>query len=399
LVRTPIRILELRSVRGTGGGPEKTILFGAARTDPLHFAVTVCYIRDERDTVFSVGSRAAQHPIDYVEIAERHSLDLSIWPALRRIVRERRIDIVHSHDYKTNLFAFLLSKAEPVIPLSTVHGWTGHTLREKIYYCFDKRILSLFPKAIAVSNQIRAELIRAGAHSEKVPVILNGIDSKTFQRDRSRELPERQAYRLSPEDVVIGGAGRLEPQKRFDLLIEAFAQLRRDKPRLRLLIAGDGQLRPKLQALIDRLSLHDECKLIGHCADIAGVHHAFDLFVQSSDYEGTPNAVLEAMAMQTPIVATDAGGTRELVQHGVHALLVPPGNSALLAEVIRHVLDDGQGSARRATAARARIEEQLSFEARMRAIESIYEELVNEKTRRNGCSQRVAEVLSKMGAQ
>ena len=103
--------------------------------------------------------------------------------------------------------------------------------------------------------------------------------------------------------------------------------------------------------------------------------------------------------MQTPIVATDAGGTRELVQHGVHALLVPPGNSALLAEVIRHVLDDGQGSARRATAARARIEEQLSFEARMRAIESIYEELVNEKTRRNGCSQRVAEVLSKMGAQ
>src|SRR6266498_6009132 len=107
---TPIRILELRSVRGTGGGPEKTILFGAAQTDPQRFAITVCYIRDQRDPVFSVGSRAAELTIDYLEVSERHPLDLSIWPSLRRIVRERRIDIVHSHDYQTNLLAFLLSK-------------------------------------------------------------------------------------------------------------------------------------------------------------------------------------------------------------------------------------------------------------------------------------------------
>ncbi len=75
----PIRVLELRSVRGTGGGPEKTILLGTARTDPRRFAITVCYLRDRRDPVFSIDAKAAGLPIDYVELTEAHSFDASIF--------------------------------------------------------------------------------------------------------------------------------------------------------------------------------------------------------------------------------------------------------------------------------------------------------------------------------
>src|SRR6185369_5453685 len=77
---TPIRVLELRSVRGTGGGPEKTILAGAARSDPARFAVTVCYIRDQRDGIFALDKTAADLGVDYVEVRERHSLDRAVWP-------------------------------------------------------------------------------------------------------------------------------------------------------------------------------------------------------------------------------------------------------------------------------------------------------------------------------
>src|SRR5215203_4109554 len=115
--RSPIRVLELRSVRGTGGGPEKTILLGTARTDPSRFAITVCYLRDDRDTVFGVDEKAAALRIDYVELRERHSLDPAVWAALRRLVRERRIEIVHSHEYKSDLLAWLLSKFESIVPL------------------------------------------------------------------------------------------------------------------------------------------------------------------------------------------------------------------------------------------------------------------------------------------
>ena len=94
--------------------------------------MTVCYIRDRRDDVFTIDERAARLPVDYVEILERHSFDPSIWPALRRLTRERRIDIVHSHDYKTNFYAWLLAKVEPVVPLATLHGYTGLSSRERL---------------------------------------------------------------------------------------------------------------------------------------------------------------------------------------------------------------------------------------------------------------------------
>src|SRR5436190_12996101 len=135
----PVRVLELRSVRGTGGGPEKTILAGAARSDPRRFAVTVCYIRDRRDDVFALDSVAAGLGVDYVEVIERHSFDRAIWPALRALVRSRRIDIVHAHEYKTDLLAWLLGRAEDVVPLSTVHGWSGGGVRETwLYYPADR---------------------------------------------------------------------------------------------------------------------------------------------------------------------------------------------------------------------------------------------------------------------
>ena len=127
----PVRVLELRSVRGTGGGPEKTLLLGAARTDPSRFAVTVCYLRDARDPQFSIDRMASSLSVDYVEIVERHSIDPWIWPALRRLVRERSVDIVHAHDYKTDLIALALARFAGVAPLATAHGWTGQSVRER----------------------------------------------------------------------------------------------------------------------------------------------------------------------------------------------------------------------------------------------------------------------------
>src|SRR5947208_3097292 len=99
----PIRILELRSVRGTGGGPEKTILAGSALADPARFAVTVCYVRDDRDDQFDMARRAHRLGLDYIELHERHSLDWSIFGSLRQLVADRHIDVVHAHEYKTDL--------------------------------------------------------------------------------------------------------------------------------------------------------------------------------------------------------------------------------------------------------------------------------------------------------
>jgi len=371
----PVRVLELRSVWGTGGGPEKTILAGARRTTP-DIAVTVCYIRDTRDPVFSIDERAQLAGVDYLEVRERHSLDPRIWSQLRALIRSRGIDIVHAHEYKTDVLAYFLAKAERVVPLATAHGWTGHSWREhRVYYPADKRTLARYPKVIAVSGDVRNELLAFGASASRVEVILNGIDPNAFRRDPSRRAAERARYHLLEGDLAIGAVGRLEPQKRFDNLISAVASLRATRSMLRLLIAGDGSLRAELQRQIDGAGLGNSCQLIGHCDDIRGFHDALDLLVQASDYEGTPNAVLEAMALETPVVATDAGGTAELVTDGVHGLIVRRGNLELLRDGIARALADPAATRTRAAAARARVETDLSFERRMQRVEAIYREL------------------------
>jgi glycosyltransferase involved in cell wall biosynthesis len=386
-----IAVLELRSVRGTGGGPEKTILLGAELADRSAFAVTVCYIRDERDSVFGVDTRAARLNVEYVEVRERHSFDHRIWRTLADLVRNRGIDIIHAHDYKTNLIALLLARRCDVIPIATAHGWTGQTSRERFaYYPADKWLLARFPKVIAVSSEIRQQLVRRGTDAARVTVILNAIDPDQFRRLPGRRAAVRAELRYDDRDMVIGAVGRLEPQKRFDLLLEALARLRGRWPALRIAIAGDGSLRAELAVRAAQLDVADRCAWLGHRDAVGDLHHAFDLFVQSSEYEGTPNAVLEAMAMETPIVATDVGGTRELVSDRVHALLVPAGDPETLAGAIDTALSDPAAARRRAVAARRRVEIELSFSARTRALESVYQELMRARAGRAGSQPAVS---------
>ncbi len=381
-IARPVHILELRSVRGTGGGPEKTILLGAAQSDPQQFDVTVCYIRDERDDVIAIDTRAARLGVKYCEIRERHSFDHRIWPALRQLIRTHAVDVVHAHDYKTDLLALLLARAEGITPLATVHGWIGAARRDQLYYAADKRLLRHFPQVIAVSTPIADALRRAGVPANRIATILNGVNHREFRRDPQRACAARAALGIPPSAVVIGAVGRLDPVKRFDTLLHAAAVLREQHPELRLIVAGDGDERDRLLALAHRLALDDRCHFLGQRDDVVALHHAFDLFVQSSEYEGTPNAVLEAMAMETPIVATAIGGTGELIEDEIHGRLVPPNDPRALALAIHETLTDSQTTARRVAAARGRVEHTLSFDARMRALEAIYDRLMTVRRHR-----------------
>ena len=143
--------------------------------------------------------------------------------------------------------------------------------------------------------------------------------------------------------------------------------------------AGIEQLHLRNELLgqqIQALRLTESCTLVGHAGDVRPSHHAFDLFVQSSDYEGTPNAVLEAMALETPIVATDAGGTAELVEDGVHGRILPIGRVDRLIHAMQEALADSNAARKMADRARLRVEGELSFESRVRKVEGIYAEMM-----------------------
>jgi len=354
--------------------------------DPGRAHVTVCYLRDRRDGVFAIHERAAAAHVDYVEVPERHSFDLGVWTRLKALIADRQIDLLHAHDYKTDLLALLLSRATGTRAIATVHGWTGHSARERYcYYPADKRVLARFPRLIAVSSDIARELVEHGAEPTRVTTVLNAIDPQHFARDPARVAPERAKLGLEPHHIAVGDVGRLEPQKRFDLLLEAFAVVHARRPETRLVIAGDGSLKDTLRLQRDALGLHDSVIMPGHVNDVIGLHHALDLFVQSSDYEGTPNSVLEAMAMETPIVATEAGGTAELVFDGEHGRIIPTGRVDRLIEAIETALADPVTTKQMADRARTRVQGELSFESRVRCVERIYGEVMDASPSLRAC--------------
>lgn len=367
----PIRVLELRSACGAGGGPDKTILQGAALADAPRVVVTVCYLRDLRDRAFRIADRAEALGLDYVEVQERHSFDPSVWPALRRLVRDRNIDIVHTHEYKTDLLGLLLARAEGVVPLATVHGWITNTARERFYTRVDRRLLRRYPLVIAVSDVIRRTLVANGVSPARVRLLHNGVDERHFCRSGAPKAVVRSRLGLPPAATIVGSVGRLSAEKRFDLLITAAARL---VPAPSVAICGEGPSHDELTALAATLGV--ELHLLGHRSDVRDVYDALDLFVQSSDTEGIPNAVLEAMAMAVPLVATDVGGTREIVEQGVHGILVPRRDVDALATGIQQSFDRRSDTGARVSAARLHVERDLSFDARMDALHDIYEELL-----------------------
>jgi glycosyltransferase involved in cell wall biosynthesis len=228
---------------------------------------------------------------------------------------------------------------------------------------------------IAVSSPIRERILRWGVRPERVSVLLNAIDPDTFRRNPAARLEALRRWELPDDAVVVGSTGRLEQVKRFDILIEAFARLAAAVPTLRLVIAGDGTLRETLDTQARRLGVADRCRFPGHIADVRDAHAGFDVYVQSSESEGTPNAVLEAMAMETPLVATDVGGTRELAFPDEHGLLVPRNDAGALADAIRSVIEHPSAAAARTAAARRRVEDVLSFKARTAKLEDTYRDL------------------------
>lgn len=364
-----VHVLHVRIATGTGGGPEKTILASPRWLAGSGYRASALYLHPPGDPGFEVlRRRAAEQHCPLTGLPERWPLDPRTLFKLARHCRRERVVIWHGHDYKSNLFGLLLRRWCGLRLVTTVHGWVRHTRRTPLYYAVDRFAIRRYERAICVSADLERELLSLGLPRERVVHVPNAIDTEHFRR-RAPRPP------LEGRPLVVGAVGRLSEEKGFLHLIEAVERLREEGLDLELRIAGEGELEEPLRARLSASPHRRRLALLGFVEDTRALFESFDLFCLSSLREGLPNVVLEAMAMEVPVVATRSGGIEAFARDGEDALLCAPGSSGALADALRRAATDAALRARLAAQARAKVERGHSFAARMRRIAAIYDEL------------------------
>jgi glycosyltransferase involved in cell wall biosynthesis len=369
-------VLDVRVVSGSGGGPDKTILNQPRFLEPAGYRNVCAYMHPPDDPGFEqlrLKARAWGAPL--IAVPDRGPWDWRVVPELLRVCRRERVRVWHGHDYKSNALGLLLRRWWPMRLVTTVHGWVKHTRRTPLYYRIDRFCLPRYERVICVSPDLEQECLALGVPAERCALVENGIDVEEFSRGRTVEEAKAQQG-MAPGRLVVGAVGRLSAEKGFDQLIRAADRLLAGGIDLDLLIVGDGDEQPRLQELIGQLGRGDRIHLLGYRADLRGLYEAMDCFALSSLREGLPNVLLEAMALEVPVVATRIAGVPRLIGDGANGLLVNPGSVDELAGALGRVLLDPDLRGRLGRAGRQTVETRYSFAVRMDRIRDIYDELL-----------------------
>jgi glycosyltransferase involved in cell wall biosynthesis len=346
-----IRVLHVVAGFGAGGGAESVATNLLRTSDPEQFDAGAISLRGPNG-----GKRErtlAQDGIPVWYMGKERGFDPLVLARVARIMERFRPQVVHTHTYGLQYaFPHMLCRRTPAM-VHTVHNlaeresddWSGRLVRR---IAFRRGVLP-----VAIAREV-ADSIRRVYGIDGFPLIPNGIPVGDFRRPSISPQEWRRREGFAPTDVLFVCVAGLRPQKNPALLLEAFARGPASDPRARLLFVGRGALKSELERQIGALGLQEKVHLLGLRSDIAEILNAADVFALSSDYEGNPLSVMEAMAAGKPVICTAVGGVPELVKGGC-GLLVPRGDAQALSKAMSYVLESpkarksmGGASARRA---------------------------------------------------
>lgn len=298
----------------------------------------------------------------------RGRFDFAAVAALRALLRRHPRALLHVHDYKSALIAWLARGRADVPIIATSHGQFSSTTRLRFYHLLELSMMRRFERVCIVAAEMQPLLVRAGVRAANIRLIENGVDTRRF----STAAPPlaRADFGIADDCFVFGSAMRLNEQKNPLGLIEAFARVAADEPRVALIIAGDGPMRDAVKVRAAELHCSARVHLIGARDELERFYNMLDAFVLPSLYEGLPLALLEAMAAQRRIVATDVGQVAQVLD-GTGTVPVPAADCVALARAMRAAMSTAQDGA----ALRRRVQERYSVQRMADAYAGVYREV------------------------
>jgi glycosyltransferase involved in cell wall biosynthesis len=356
------------------GGPERQILDLARELAPQVRTVFAC---------FSEGGRCRQF-LEEVRQAGFQGIELnSDTPHLLAALRElaatvQSVDgsLLLCNGYKADILGLAAGRRLGIPVVSVAHGWTGESLRVRIYEAIDRRVLRWMDKVVCVSGAQAAKVGRNRVPPGKMAVIRNAIRAEQFpQPDPAFRVALEKMFPRKPR-IVVGAAGRLSPEKGFAVLIDAARLLAAERDDVGFVLFGEGQLRRPLESQIARYDLQDRFVLAGFTDRLHHYLPHFDLLTLPSYSEGLPVIVLEAFAAGVPVVATAVGGCPEVVVDQDNGFLVPPGDAGELHAAIRRLIEQPERARQMGQAGRSHVREHFTFAAQAESYRRLFAELI-----------------------
>ncbi len=384
----PIRIARVIA-RLNIGGPAQHVILLTIGMDRARFRTTLItgmVGRGEGD-LSSMAQAQGVEPIVIPALrpAIRPMRDVVALGALVRLFRHLRPDIVHTHTAKAGTLGRLAARLAGVPRL--VHTFHGHVLdgyfspgATAFFLRVERALARGTDRIITVSPRLRDALLAMGiGRPEQVEVVPLGLDLDRFVRMRRERGDLRPSLGIPAEVPLLGIVGRLVPIKDHPTLLRALTLLPDGNQAPHLLVVGDGGRREELRQLTHHLGLTSRVHYLGWRDDLEAILGELDMVICCSRNEGTPVALIEAMAAGVPVISTDVGGVGDLVTHGETGWLVPPGDSVALARGIEILLSDPGLCRRLATTARPLALERYHIQGLIRRMEMVYAEVLTGK--------------------
>lgn len=353
------------------GGLERTVVdLIASQRDAGHECRVIC--------LFKLGLLARELLANGVRVdacGKRPGLDLRALRRARALIRQSPDAVIHTHNAMAHYYVVLASLGLPVkCRINTRHGMGGRTRSGRQEWLY-RQSLRGTDYAVAVCEAARQRFAADGMRPRRALLsVPNGI---RLERFRPADDVARQSLvaelGLPTGSRIIGTVGRLQPVKDHALLLRAFAKVRVQVPEAALVIVGDGPLRAALEAQAEQAGLSDAVRFMGDRHDVPRLLTGMEVFALTSTSEGYSVALLEACASSLPIVATDVGGNREIVRHGINGRLVPSGDTAAIATALIALLRGGEQAAAMGRAGYAWAQAEASFRTMAERYHGLYD--------------------------
>lgn len=305
------------------------------------------------------------------ELPMRHRFDTSVIGQLVLLIRERNIQVIHTHGYKSDILGLLAARRAGIICVTTPHGFENASdLKLRFFIWLGCKAMARADRVAPLSPQLVADSRRVGVPEERITYIQNGVDLSEVEEQATQPPPVTQKKR-------IGFIGQLISRKNIGDLLTVFNALWRERDDIELYLLGDGEERLTLETQAGMLDACPDIHFLGFREDRLELLHSFDLFVMTSTLEGIPRCLMEACALGIPVAAYDIPGIDQLIHHQETGLLAPLGDREQLAAHWQHLLDDREDASRLARNAQAWVYEHYAASRMAEEYVDLFRELVD----------------------